>query len=54
MEGMQVYRARLNNGTGSLTLSSDLKRGAYVYSPVTAPAAPLPKGGANRPIPNPS
>jgi len=28
MENMQVYRARLNGGSGPLTLSSDLRRGA--------------------------
>lgn len=30
MENMQIYRARLNNGTGALTLSEDIRRG---YSP---------------------
>ena len=34
MENMQVYRARLNGGSGPLTLSSDLRRGA--------PAGPRP------------
>ena len=54
MEGMQVYRARLGNGSGPLTLSSDLKRGTYVYTPPTQPTgAALPLGGANSPIPNP-
>jgi soluble lytic murein transglycosylase len=33
MEGMQVYRARLNGGTAKLTLPADLKRGGYGYSP---------------------
>ena len=28
MENMQIYRARLNGGSGPLTLSSDLRRGA--------------------------
>ena len=37
MEGMQVYRARLNGGSAPLTLSSDLKRGAYGY-PGSIPA----------------
>jgi soluble lytic murein transglycosylase len=32
MEGMQVYRARLNGGSAPITLSSDLKRGAYSYA----------------------
>jgi soluble lytic murein transglycosylase len=31
LEGMQVYRARLNGGQAPLTLSSDLKRGGYAY-----------------------
>lgn len=54
MEGMQVYRARLNNGSGPLTLSADLKRGAYMYNPVTtSSASPVAIGGANTPIPNP-
>ena len=37
MENMQVYRARLNGGSAPITLSADLKRGAYGY-----PAAQLP------------
>lgn len=54
MEGMQVYRARLGNGSGPLTLSADLKRGGYAYSPVVAgPSMPLAIGGSNTPIPNP-
>ncbi len=28
MEGAQIYRARLNGGTGAITLSADLRRGA--------------------------
>jgi soluble lytic murein transglycosylase len=37
MEGMQVYRARLNGGSAPITLSSDLKRGSYSYAgPVQA------------------
>ncbi|MDB5425104.1 MAG: transglycosylase [Phenylobacterium sp.] len=31
MENMQVYRAKLNGGSVAITLSSDLKRGAYGY-----------------------
>ena len=31
MEGMQVYRAKLNGGTAPITLSSDLRRGGYGY-----------------------
>lgn len=34
MENMQIYRARLNGGTGALTLSSDLARGS---SPMSGP-----------------
>lgn len=33
MENMQVYRAKLNGGTAPITLSSDLRRGAYGYAP---------------------
>jgi soluble lytic murein transglycosylase len=32
LEGMQVYRARLNGGRAPLTLATDLKRGAYGYA----------------------
>jgi len=32
MENMQVYRAKLNGGSAPITLSSDLKRGAYGYA----------------------
>lgn len=35
MENMQVYRAKLNGGQAPITLSADLKRGAYGY-PQTA------------------
>jgi soluble lytic murein transglycosylase len=41
MEGMQVYRAKLNGGSAPITLSSDLKRGGYGYpaaGPVVAQA----------------
>ena len=31
MEGMQVYRAKLNGGSAPITLSSDLRRGGYGY-----------------------
>jgi soluble lytic murein transglycosylase len=37
MEGMQVYRAKLNGGSVPLTLASDLRRGAYGY-PTQIPA----------------
>lgn len=33
LENMQVYRARLNGGTADITLSNDLRRGAYNYAP---------------------
>jgi soluble lytic murein transglycosylase len=36
MENMQVYRAKLNGGTARITLSQDLKRGAYGYSQAQA------------------
>ena len=32
MEGMQVYRAKLNNGVITPTLASDLRRGGYSYA----------------------
>lgn len=38
MENMQVYRAKLNGGSVAITLSSDLKRGAYGSA---IPAQPL-------------
>jgi len=31
MEGMQVYRAKLNGGSAPITLMSDLRRGGYTY-----------------------
>jgi soluble lytic murein transglycosylase len=37
MEGMQVYRAKLNGGSVPITLSGDLRRGAYGY-PSSIPA----------------
>lgn len=37
MEGMQVYRAKLNGGSAPITLATDLKRGAYGY-PTLIPA----------------
>lgn len=40
LETTQIYRARLNGGSAPLTLSQDLKRGAYGYSPPSpSPAA---------------
>ena len=38
METTMVYRARLNGGVAPLTLSADLKRGGYVYTPSVAAA----------------
>jgi len=37
LETTMVYRARLNGGATPMTLSSDLKRGGYVYSAQAAP-----------------
>jgi soluble lytic murein transglycosylase len=34
LENMQVYRAKLNGGAATITLSNDLRRGAYNYAPV--------------------
>ena len=33
MEATQVYRARINGGAGPITLTADLKRGGYSYTP---------------------
>jgi soluble lytic murein transglycosylase len=44
MEGMQVYRAKLNGGSAPITLMSDLRRGGYNYrylSPAPTVAASL-------------
>ena len=55
MEGMAVYRARLNGGTAPLSLTADLKRGVYNAAPSAdvVAATSLPIGGSNAPIPNP-
>ncbi|MFN3514665.1 MAG: transglycosylase SLT domain-containing protein [Phenylobacterium sp.] len=56
MEGMQVYRAKAAGGQAPVTLTADLKRGGYgtAYAgPIEPPPAPLPIGGASRPVPNP-
>lgn len=55
MEGMQVYRARLAGGSAPITLTADLKRGAYgTYAgPATAPARAPSVGGGMAPVPNP-
>ena len=35
LENTQVYRAKLNGGNAPITLSADLRRGGYVYTPST-------------------
>ncbi|MES2344189.1 MAG: lytic transglycosylase domain-containing protein [Pseudomonadota bacterium] len=59
MEGMQVYRARLNGGAAPITLSADLKRGGYGtgYTPSggivqSQNAIPTQASGGMAPIPN--
>ncbi len=39
LENTQVYRAKLNGGNAPITLSADLRRGGYVYTPTTPAAA---------------
>ena len=39
LEATQVYRARLSGGSAPITLSADLKRGSYGYSPSIASSA---------------
>lgn len=55
MEGMQIYRARLNGGTAQITLSTDLKRGGYGYMVASESAPPAPPAAvvSMQPIPNP-
>jgi soluble lytic murein transglycosylase len=53
MEGMQVYRARLAGGSAPITLTADLKRGAYGSYAGPVASQPLPVGGSNAPVPNP-
>jgi soluble lytic murein transglycosylase len=53
MEGMQVYRARLAGGSAPITLSADLKRGAYGTYAGPAAQTQLPVAASNTPIPNP-
>ena len=43
LEGVQVYRAKLNGGAAPLTLTADLKRGSYSYASL-ASAAPAAAG----------
>ena len=65
LEGMQVYRARLNGGRAPLTLPSDLKRGGYGPGVQTATIDSLLEGSlgagvdadaaiiTSTPVPNP-
>jgi peptidoglycan lytic transglycosylase len=36
LENMQVYRAKMNGGATRITLSSDLRRGGYGYTPASS------------------
>ena len=53
MENMQIYRARLNGGTGALNLSQDLRRGTprgpQQYTPYSTGDT-----GLSQPAPDPS
>jgi soluble lytic murein transglycosylase len=49
MESAEVYRARLNGGTGPNRLATDLKRGGYVYAGYAAPASTLASSALVRP-----
>jgi soluble lytic murein transglycosylase len=42
LEGMQVYRAKLNGGSAPITLSSDMQRGSYNYPPPSTRVASQP------------
>ena len=54
MEGMAVYRARLNGGSAPITLSADLKRGGYGYTQGPDPlSGPLPVAAGAPPTPSP-
>jgi soluble lytic murein transglycosylase len=48
MEGMQIYRAKLAGGSTKITLSSDLRRGAYGYSSASTQVATQPPSGTAR------
>lgn len=39
LENTQIYRAKLNGGNAPITLSEDLKRGGYMYTPATPSVA---------------
>ncbi len=62
MEGMQVYRARLNGGKAPVMLANDLQRGVFGYTPApsatppayTTPTAPPASGrpATMQPIPD--
>jgi soluble lytic murein transglycosylase len=39
LENMQVYRAKLGGGAATITLSDDLRRGAYNYTPASQSVA---------------
>jgi hypothetical protein len=45
---MQVYRAKLAGGSAKITLSSDLRRGAYGYTPPSTQVATQPEPIVNR------
>ncbi|HEY0435777.1 MAG TPA: lytic transglycosylase domain-containing protein, partial [Phenylobacterium sp.] len=45
MENMQVYRAKLAGGSAQITLTADLKRGAYSYAPANTVASNLAPSG---------
>ncbi|MBU1378405.1 MAG: lytic transglycosylase domain-containing protein [Alphaproteobacteria bacterium] len=42
MENMQVYRAKANGGSAPITLSNDLRRGSYNYTPTASAVASNP------------
>ena len=47
MEGVQVYRAKLNGGVAPVSLTSDLARGAYSYPASVATAVPVPEAAGS-------
>lgn len=46
LEGVQVYRAKLNGGSAPVTLSADLARGSYAYPASVAASAPATPAGS--------